>query len=212
MREDRIAVFHSRVDRSGGEESCWPWKRYRDNKGYGYFYSGYTMVRTHRVAYELTYGPIPAGKHVLHRCDNPPCCNPAHLFLGSEMDNTHDAIGKGRRGSRLTWEKVREIRRRYAGGENSYRLAEEYGVYQATISKVVLGKAWVEKDFVPIVKGTVRGARHGMAKLTQEVADEIRRRYAAGGITQSALAKEYNSSPARICEVVNNKRWIAHVG
>jgi hypothetical protein len=88
--------FWSRVDRSGGPDACWPWTA-------GRFQKGYEMTRwqgrtrgAHRVAYELAYGPILDGLWVLHDCDNPPCCNPAHLFPGNSAVNADDRERKGR--------------------------------------------------------------------------------------------------------------------
>lgn len=81
-----------------GVEDCWVWQsRATANGGYGAisFGRGY-KERAHRVAWMLTNGPIPEGKCILHACDNPPCCNPKHLFIGTKLDNTHDAMKKGR--------------------------------------------------------------------------------------------------------------------
>lgn len=90
-------------------QECWPWQGQRNNHGYGRFQvrtdrpeSGrprriaYERTYAHRQAYELVFGPIPEGLRVLHRCDNPPCCNPAHLFLGTQRDNVMDMWRKGR--------------------------------------------------------------------------------------------------------------------
>ena len=77
---------------------CWTWTRATNKAGYGKIGSGEGAgtLATHRVSWELTNGPVPDGLFVLHRCDNPPCCNPAHLFLGTSRDNTLDMIAKGR--------------------------------------------------------------------------------------------------------------------
>jgi hypothetical protein len=81
---------------------CWEWQGNRDYRGTGrvgngtYHKGTSSTVLVHRVAWELTYGPIPAGLFVCHTCDNPPCCNPAHLFLGTQKDNMHDCKLKGR--------------------------------------------------------------------------------------------------------------------
>lgn len=77
--------------------SCWEWLAYRDRKGYGRFMvPGSKTSLAHRFSWELHRGPIPTGMCVLHRCDNPPCVNPAHLFLGTLQDNVRDMIQKGR--------------------------------------------------------------------------------------------------------------------
>ena len=90
--------FWSKVDKQGSTE-CWPWTAsVVKNLGYGQFGMGGTMMRSHRVAWELSNGPIPAGMFVLHKCDNPPCCNPQHLFIGTQTDNMQDALAKGRHG------------------------------------------------------------------------------------------------------------------
>lgn len=154
--------FEKYVDRSGGPDACWLWKG-ATRRGYGQFGSGRRSndtQRAHRVAYELAHGAIPAGQCVCHRCDNPACCNPAHLFLGTHAENMADmhakerygwrtkpeAMARGERagGAKLAEEQVREIRRKYsAGGVSQRALASEYGVTQSAISAVTSGRRWV---------------------------------------------------------------------
>ena len=102
------------------------------------------------MAWELANGrSVPDGLFICHRCDNPPCCNPAHLFLGTQTDNDRDRDSKGRniRGdrhpdSKLTSVAVREIRRRAAAGERQADLAREYGVTSTTLCQVVKRQTW----------------------------------------------------------------------
>ena len=76
---------------------CWPWQAGKFHKGYGAFaYAGHRPGYAHRFSYLLHHGEIPEGALVLHRCDNPPCVNPAHLRLGTARDNTRDSVAKGR--------------------------------------------------------------------------------------------------------------------
>lgn len=75
---------------------CWIWTGLLQKSGYGVIKRKQKAVRAHRAAYELYVGPIPTGLHVLHRCDNPPCVNPQHLFLGTHVDNMRDMEKKGR--------------------------------------------------------------------------------------------------------------------
>lgn len=85
--------FELRIDKTG---PCWLWIGGRFDSGYGKVLRGAKKLRAHRVSYELYVAPIPEGMHVLHKCDNPPCVNPNHLFLGTHIDNMRDMERKGR--------------------------------------------------------------------------------------------------------------------
>lgn len=95
MDEKGVALFWAKVDRRGPSE-CWLWTGFLNNRGYGRLTRKPRHLFAHRAAWELTYGSVPDGLWVLHRCDNPPCCNPAHLFLGTHQDNMDDMAAKGR--------------------------------------------------------------------------------------------------------------------
>lgn len=100
----------------GSPEECWEWKYSRIKTGYGNFHFGRTKLKAHRVSYLIFVGKIPDGICVLHRCDNPPCCNPAHLFLGTHLENIRDAVAKGRMDHKLmartmTPKKLNAVRR-----------------------------------------------------------------------------------------------------
>src|SRR4051812_19427853 len=82
--------FWAKVDRTAGPDACWPWMGARFWFGHGAVKVGGRPWGTHRVAWELTNGAIPAGQQVNHRCDHPPCCNPTHLWLGTQLDNVRD--------------------------------------------------------------------------------------------------------------------------
>ncbi len=113
---------------------------------YGVISHGYRNLYVHRVVFEKEHGPIPNGMEVCHTCDNPPCCNPDHLFLGTQLENIQDKINKGRqtRGegvgiSKLTAERVLEIR---ASSESGRVLGKRYGVSNVQIGNIRSGKQW----------------------------------------------------------------------
>jgi hypothetical protein len=151
-RGDVRVRFWSYVDQSAGPDACWPWTYGRDPAGYGQGPFGWTK-KAHREAYRLANGDFDTSLNICHKCDNPPCCNPAHLFAGTHRENLQDAGRKGRLGkargeghgnAKLTWEKVRAIRVRAAAGESHHALAREYGTTQPNIHLIVKGKAWIE--------------------------------------------------------------------
>ena len=120
-------------------DECWYWTGSVKGKGYGQFWYEGRSTRAHRVAWLLTHGKIPKGKHVLHTCDNRQCVNPAHLYLGTNKDNCRDKALRGWHGSqKLTDDQVREVRqtKRYARG-----LAQKLGVSSKTISVIRNGKS-----------------------------------------------------------------------
>lgn len=136
-----------RVDKSGGPEACWPFMGARSDTGYGSIV-GKVRGSTHRIAYMDTHGPIPEGMRVCHSCDNPPCCNPAHLWLGTVGDNSRDMVAKGRSShlrnersgkAKLTDAQVAEIRERWSTGETLKSIAPEFDVSDSHLSRVVRG-------------------------------------------------------------------------
>lgn len=90
----RLAAYVQR----GEPDECWEWMGTRDHRGYGESRINRKRHAAHRMAWEAVNGPVPEGMGVLHRCDNPPCCNPAHLFVGDQVANMRDARAKGRTG------------------------------------------------------------------------------------------------------------------
>jgi hypothetical protein len=150
--EDR---FWRYVDKRGPDE-CWPWKSTKlpGKWPYGIWSVGGKRVSAHRIAYALQDGweaglrEIPEDMLVCHHCDNPSCCNPKHLFLGTPKDNTADMDRKGRRGyvkgedngnSKLTLMQAQEIKR---SGETYRELAERYGVSIPAIQSIKNGRTW----------------------------------------------------------------------
>jgi predicted XRE-type DNA-binding protein len=130
---------------------CRTWQGGRQTKGYGVVRRSGKTYLAHREAYRITYGYLSDNDCVLHECDNPPCCNPLHLFLGSRADNIHDMISKGRElhpsgsengNSKLTEEQICEIQDLYKTGKfRQAELAERFGVCQSHVSRVVRGVA-----------------------------------------------------------------------
>lgn len=147
---DSVSRFWARVQKC---EGCWLWTgRTNTESGYGYFDYGprcRTSVPAHRYSWELHNGTIPDGMHVLHRCDNPPCVNPDHLFLGTNLDNVRDKQAKGRqlRGERVgtakfTAGQVTEVRRRVAGGETQLSVARDMGMSPRHVHDIVTRRTW----------------------------------------------------------------------
>lgn len=133
-------------------ETCWEWTAtIVKDTGYGHFWLHDKNVRAHRASWEFFIGGIPEEVCVLHHCDNPKCVRPDHLFLGTIEDNNRDRDNKGRaadtRGSKnaiskLTEGDIPDIRRRAAAGESHYAIARDYGVTDATIYAIAVGRAW----------------------------------------------------------------------
>lgn len=149
--------FWGSVDSSAGPLACWPW-----NKcvvfGYGKLRWGPSQRIMHasRVAYELAVGTIPVGMLVCHTCDNPRCCNPAHLFIGTQSDNMRDAATKGRISwqqqganagernprAKLSDDDIRRIRALNRTGVSYRAIAEQFGISDVTVSRICRKLIW----------------------------------------------------------------------
>jgi hypothetical protein len=132
-RRAAISLFWSKVNKSAGPRRCWPWEGSSNPEKYG-------SHQAHRRAWRFARGPIPAGLYVLHKCDNRPCCNPRHLFLGTAKDNVDDADRKGRmrRGRtpgrrNLTAGEREQITVLLAAGASRADVARQFGVTERTI-------------------------------------------------------------------------------
>jgi len=166
MTIESQARFWEKVE-AGSNDACWPWKGKPNGKGYGRFGYMKTVILAHRLACESAHGRLQSGQYALHKCDNPICCNPRHLFKGTITDNNRDMFRKGRGKiphrvnrtsfdginnvgqdhprAKLTWEQVRAIR-----AVPTYRgvlteLARQYGVSIPVVDAIRKGRTWKER-------------------------------------------------------------------
>ncbi len=163
MNKKDIDRFESKIDKSG---DCWEWTRSLDISGYGVFAIKHENYKAHRISYELYKGKIPKDMLVCHSCDNRKCVNPEHLFPGTNKDNNHDMIKKGRarypgtdktKGESngraiLSKDKVLEIRERWkldkdAYSENGFCIlfSSLYGVSKSQIYRIIKNQQWRNK-------------------------------------------------------------------
>ena len=177
--DDARERFWSKVKKT---EGCWLWMGARDPDGYGSFRVGSRGTHAHRIAYALKVGHIPPGLSVLHRCDNPPCVRPDHLFLGTQLDNVNDMAKKGRA-------------RKATGDRNASRLYPE---------KRPRGESHAYRLHPEL---HARGERSANAKLKESQVMEIRRSWGAGELSQHALARQYGVTPTTIYSILLGKTW-----
>lgn len=157
--EEGLVSRFEKKRRRGGMSECWPWRGYLLPRGHGQILvrsrGKWATALAHRVAWAIEHGACPPRDLcVCHRCDNPPCTNPRHLFLGTQAENIADMDRKGRRVtgnrplgednnmSKLTTSDVVEIRRLCAAGAAQRGVAARFGVTQSAVSVVVRRKSW----------------------------------------------------------------------
>ncbi len=186
MNQKQIETFWSKVNKSGPilpnmTTNCWVWTASKLPAGYGVAHFRQEKTRlAHRLSWEMAHGPIPDGMCVCHKCDNPPCVRPDHLFLGTTLDNTYDKV----------------LKRRHPHGDSSFARLHPDKLPRGTNH---YSKVHPEK--------VARGEAKSQAKLTLQKVNEIRTRYAAGGVTQQKLATEFGVSFQNIQKVVSGKSW-----
>lgn len=141
--------FWNRVDKSGGYDSCWEWTGCRSDRGYGKtFFNGKDM-RAHRLAFKLTHNTLPTA--VCHKCDNPPCCNPLHLFPGDYLSNNRDRSIKKRSAyskgefhsqSKLRDGEVLEMHQMYKSGTTGKEIANKFKINESYAYQILCGVRW----------------------------------------------------------------------
>lgn len=149
--------FWSKVDKSG---DCWLWTGATYPNGYGAFRFGRIQTTASRVSFQITFGEIPAGYVICHKCDNPPCVRPDHLFAGTQLENMQDRIQKGRinngvrnqggernNNAKLSWPVVDSIRELHRQGLPQAEIARMLDVSRLNIWNVVHDKSWVRSNY-----------------------------------------------------------------
>jgi hypothetical protein len=134
--------FWRYVDR-GGPDECWLWKGAVGTRGYGNFNVNGAVLKAHRVAYAIANAQLDSRLYVLHTCDVPLCCNPAHLYAGTALDNKRDAIDRGRLNphkSAYTVQQVQAMRDMFEGGMTYQQIADYLGLPHGTVWNLVTGR------------------------------------------------------------------------
>jgi hypothetical protein len=185
-----IARFWSRVERRGANE-CWPFQTHINGSGYGTISLDGRHLGAHVASFILHYGELPPGHYCCHTCDNRRCCNPDHLFAGTQSANILDCTKKGRNGAHLHPERLARGDRhgRHTKPERTPR-GERNGRFTQP-------------------ERTARGERNGRAarKLTDDQVKRIRSEYAKGGASLSALGDRYGVSRSAIHLIVTGRNW-----
>lgn len=193
--QDTVDAFWSRVDRTG---DCWTWLGATRPDGRGWVRHDGAVRLTHRVAWILSYGPIPVGLFVCHRCDNPPCCRPEHLFLGTRTDNMRDARAKGRLIRDRTGRSAQPAKAPPA------RLVAAHRAMALHPESHPRGVAhWTHQQPERIS----RGERNGGAHLTESAVREIRRLYETGQWSKRALGARFSVTGSTVAQIVHGHTW-----
>lgn len=233
LTEQDTERFWSKVQK-GADDECWPWMARRDGDGYGFIWLQGDNYKAHRVALFLKLKTDFPEYQACHACDNPPCCNPAHLFKGTPQDNSNDMVNKGRsprpdlipaekraRGERsgmaiLTENDVREIHRLIHVGWLQRDIAKRFNINQTHVSAIKHGRIWAHiKPEKPhrFAHGLQihdeikpRGEKNPRAKLTTDNVREIRHML-KNGATRRTCAERFGVSDSTIGWIKKGATW-----
>lgn len=202
------------------ETGCWEWTGTRHEHGYGQIGIDYITVGAHRYSYKLHNGEIPEGAFICHKCHNPPCVNPDHLYAGDAKSNAQDAIDNGdwpeltgerQANAALTNDEAKEMRHKYAGGDTVKELSDEYSVSMGVVSRVINGVTYTDAGGPTDTDTHERMARRGedanTSKLTESDVREIRRVYDEEDVTMKEVGERFGTTATNVCDIVNRDSW-----
>lgn len=201
-KKTSIERFLDNINKGSHADSCWEWIASK-NKGYGQFFANGKNISAHRFSYEYFNGPITNGLHVCHKCDNPGCVNPEHLFIGTPVDNANDKAKKHRASKKLTKRDVVSILDCYRNkGMGQREISRKFCIDQNLVYLIISGEVWRHVSENLGFNFHRPSTRH---KLNSVQVIEIREKYKTSCFTQRELAKLYNISVAQINGIINGK-------
>lgn len=194
-----LQIYNIEIDY---KTSCWNYVGKQKSR-YPRVSYGKTKFQLHRLSWFLTFGEIPDGLYVCHKCDNTKCCNPDHLFLGTQFDNMQDMVNKGRNkdtsGSnngraKLSWKIVDEIRKAYSEGVHISDISKLYNLPMSTVSNVTRNKTWIDPYYkVPT------NVLHKNKSITSEIVNKV---ISLKGLTQMRIAGIVGISQAEVSRIL----------
>ncbi len=198
MKKSTPESFWRKVKKSDG---CWIWMASR-NKPSGYGQVGYQGKHTsaHRLSYYLSYGDIPSGMCVCHKCDNPFCVRPDHLFLGSPTDNMRDSSVKNRKGKSVTYSEAKDIRRFFSSSQSIGKACKKFNKSRSIIVRVLRNILKNDPDYTVIVPDKIGGklSASDVLKIKSMMSD---------GVSLTRIADMYDVHLSTISLIRSEKRW-----
>lgn len=197
------------------DNECWEWQGTKTTAGYGVIRINYKLNYAHRLAWEIeNKSEIPEKGTICHHCDNPACCNPKHLFLGTQADNVRDAAKKGRmpKGenhfrSFISGDDVRQIRHLGLTDMSKREIGEKFGMSRQAVTDILYKRTWahIDPEWEP-PKSKSRGVTHPQAKLTEDNVRQVRK-LSKEGKSQRAIAKTFDVSRGTIEPIIKGETW-----
>ena len=191
------------------ENGCWEWPGAKGSGGYPTTSIKNKGIKLSRFVWETYRGKIPEGKYVCHKCDNPGCVNPDHLFLGTQQENIHDMLSKGRgqdglRRPKLNPRKVIKMKEMFVEGCSYKSLSRQFGVQVRVVREIIVEQRW--KGTGPDVSHLVARRSVAHLKMTNEKAQEVRQLLSLG-VKPKELPQMFGVSLTTIYEIRKGRSW-----